>query len=192
MVAATHPVFSTFAEYVRLEAESTVRHEYVAGRIYAMAGGTPEHSALKVAMVLRLGRAVEGGRCRVYDSDLRIRVRKTGLCMYPDASVVYGPREVDPEDRNTVTNPTVLVEVTSGSTEEYDRGEKFEHAREIPSLSEYVLVSHRERAIEVRRREPNGAWTTTVSRAGERAEIRSLQCTFEVDSLYDAAADPEA
>jgi Uma2 family endonuclease len=190
MAAATHPVFHTFAEYVRLEADSTVRHEFVAGRIYAMAGGTPEHSALKVAMVLRLGRAVEGGRCRVYDSDLRIRTLATGLCTYPDASVVCGPREIDPEDRNTVTNPTVLVEVTSTSTEEYDRGEKFEHCREIPSLREYVLVSHRERAIEVRRREPTGAWTTTVSRAGEVAEIRSLDCAIDVSSLYDGAAEP--
>jgi Uma2 family endonuclease len=191
MAAATHPVFHSFAEYVRLEAESTVRHEYVAGRIYAMAGGTPEHSALKVAVILRLGRAVEGGRCRVYDSDLRIRA-KTGLCTYPDASVVCGPRELDPEDKNTVTNPKVIVEVTSDSTEEYDRGEKFDHFREIPSLEEYVLVSHRERAIEVRRREASGVWTTSVSRAGERVELRTLPCTIDVDALYAAAAEPEA
>jgi Uma2 family endonuclease len=157
-----------------------------------MAGGTPEHSALKVAMILRLGRAVEGGRCRVYDSDLRIRVRKTGLCTYPDASVVCGPREVDPEDKNTVTNPTLLVEVTSGSTEEYDRGEKFEHCRDIASLGEYVLVSHRDRAIEVRRREASGAWTVTTSRGGERAELRTISCMIDVDALYDASLEPKA
>ena len=190
MAAISHPVFHTIAEYVRLEEESTVRHEFVGGRIYAMAGGTPEHSALKVAMILRLGRAVEGGRCRVYDSDLRIRVRKTGLCTYPDASVICGPREVDPEDKNTVTNPTLVVEVTSGSTEEYDRSEKFEHCRDIASLGEYVLVSHRERAIEVRRREADGVWTVTIARAGERAELRTIGCTIEVGRLYDAVLEP--
>jgi Uma2 family endonuclease len=191
MAAVSHPVFHTFVEYVRLEEESTVRHEFVGARIYAMAGGTPEHSALKVAVILSLGRAVEGGRCRVYDSDLRIRVRKTGLCTYPDASVVCGPREVDPEDKNTVTNPTLLVEVTSDSTEEYDRGEKFEHCRDIASLGEYVLVSHRERAIEVHRREAGGVWTVTISRAGERAELRTIGCTIEVDGLYDAVREPK-
>jgi Uma2 family endonuclease len=191
MATASHPVFHTFTEYVRLEEESTVRHEFVGGRIYAMAGGTPERSALKVAMILRLGRAVEGGRCRVYDSDLRVRVRKTGLCTYPDASVVCGPREVDPEDKNTVTNPTLLVEVTSGSTEEYDRGEKFEHCSEIASLDEYVLVSHRERAIEVRRREASGTWTVATARSGERAELRTIGCTIEVDALYDAVLEPK-
>jgi Uma2 family endonuclease len=190
MAAVSHPVFHTFAEYVRLEADSTVRHEFVGGRIYAMAGGTPEHSALKVAMILRLGRAVEGGRCRVYDSDLRIRVQKTGLCTYPDASVVCGPREVDPEDKNTVTNPALIVEVMSASTEEYDRGEKFDHCRDIASLVEYVLVSHRERMVEVRRREASGTWTVTTARAGERAELRTIGCMMDVDGLYDAVLEP--
>jgi hypothetical protein len=97
----------------------------------------------------------------------------------PDASVVCGPREVDPEDKNTVTNPTLLVEVTSGSTEEYNRSEKFEHCRDIASLDEYVLVSHRERAIEVRRREPSGAWTVTIARAGDHAELRSIGCMIK-------------
>jgi Uma2 family endonuclease len=104
--------------------------------------------------------------------------------------VICGPREVDPEDRNTVTNPTLLVEVTSNSTEEYDRGEKFDHFREIPSLDEYVLVSHRERAIEVRRRDATGAWTTSVTRAGDRAELRTIGCTIDVDALYEGAAEP--
>ena len=100
-----------------------------------------------MAVGARLTSALEGGRCRVYSSDLRIRVQKTGLGTYPDVSVVCGPREVDPEDKKSVTNPTLLVEVTSKSTEEYDRGEKFEHYKAIPSLCEYVVVSHREPSI---------------------------------------------
>jgi Uma2 family endonuclease len=190
MVAREHPVFYSFAEYLRAEEDSTLKHEYLGGQIYAMAGGTPEHAALAMLMGARLLAKLEGGRCRVHTSDLRIRVRKTGLATYPDVSVVCGRRELDPEDRNTVTNPTLLVEVTSKSTEEYDRGEKLAHYKEIPSLQEYVLVSHRERAIEVWRREPNGEWTSSVAGAGERASLRSLDCMIDVDSLYAAAGEP--
>ncbi len=99
--------------------------------------------------------------------------------------------EIDPEDKNTVTNLVLLVEVTSASTEEYDRGEKFDHFREIPSLAEYVLVSHRERAIEVRRRDADGSWTVSVAHAGGRVELRSVGCTIDVDALYAGAQEPK-
>ena len=104
--------------------------------------------------------------------------------------VFRGPRELDPEDGNTVTNPTFLVEVTSKSTEEYDRGEKFDHYREIPSLREYVLVSHREPAIEVRRRGPDGAWSNHFARAGESVEPESMPCVLRVTEIYEAASEP--
>jgi len=189
-MSAAHPVFHTFAEYARLEEGSPIKHEYLAGHIYAMAGGTPEHAALAVAVSTRLALALAGGRCRVFSSDLRIRVRKTGLGTYPDVSVVCGPREVDPEDKNTVTNPTVLVEVTSKSTNEYDRGEKFDHYREIPTLREYVLLSHHEPAIEVRRRQPDGSWTKHVARSGESIALESVPCTLGITEIYQAASDP--
>jgi Uma2 family endonuclease len=189
-LTSPHPVFYSFAEYVRLEDGSTVKHEYLEGHIYAMAGGTPDHAALAAEISATIVAAIRGGRCRAHSSDLRIRVRETGLATYPDVSVVCGPRELDPEDRNTVTNPTLLVEVTSKSTDGYDRGKKFEHYRQIPSLREYVLVSHAERAIEVRRREANGDWSTTVSRAGECADLKSIDGVVDVDALYDAAAEP--
>jgi Uma2 family endonuclease len=190
-MSAAHPVFYSFAEYLRLEEVSTVKHEYLGGQIYAMAGGTPEHTALAAAVIVRLGRALDGGPCRVYTSDLKIRVRETGLCTYPDVSVVCGPREVDPESADAVTNPTLLVEVTSKSTEEYDRGEKFDHYRRIPSLREYVVASHRAPEIEVHRREPDGRWTRRVARAGERLELVSA-CALEVSALYAAASDRPA
>ncbi len=191
-MSVAHPVFHAFGDYVQLEANSPIKHEYLAGQIYAMAGGTPEHAALAAVVTAKLASALEGGRCRVYSSDLRIRVLKTGLATYPDVSVVCGPREVDPEDKNSVTNPTLLVEVTSKSTEEYDRGEKFDHYKAIPSLREVVLVSHREPSIEVRRRQDDGAWTSHVFRARERAELGSVPCVLDVDAIYAAAEDPRA
>jgi Uma2 family endonuclease len=155
-----------------------------------MAGGTLEHAALAAAVVTRLGLALEGGRCRICSSALRIRVLATGLTTYPDVSVICGPRQVDPEDKNSITNPILLVEVTSESTEQYDRGEKFEHFQRIPSLREYVLVSHAGRTIEVRRCEADGSWTSHVAHAGERAELTSAECMLDVDGLYDASIDP--
>jgi len=191
-MSAAHPVFHAFGDYVQLEAGSPIKHEYLGGQIYAMAGGTPEHAALAMAIGAKLTVAIEGGRCRVYSSDLRVRVSKTGLATYPDVSVVCGPREVDPEDKNSVTNPALLVEVTSKSSEEYDRGEKFEHYKTIPSLREYVLVSHQEPAIEVRRRQDDGTWTSHAFRARERAELASVPCVLDVDAIYAAAEDPKA
>ena len=153
-----------------------------------MAGVTAEHAPLAMVVGGELMVALRGGRCRVYSSDMRVRVRKTGLCTYPDVTVVCGPREPDPEDMNTVTNPIVLVEITSKSTEKYDRGEKFDHYKQIRSLREYVLVSQRERAIEVRRRTAS-SWTSHVARAGEKAVLKSVGVTLDVDAVYMAATE---
>ena len=101
----------TFEDYLVLEETSTVKHEFSDGYVWAMAGGTPEHGlmAVNVASVLR-GQLVDR-RCRVYNSDVRVRVRATGLATYPDVSVVCGRLERDPEDENSIVNPVVLVEV---------------------------------------------------------------------------------
>ncbi len=186
--AVVHPVFYSFRDYVRVEQDSQLKHEYLDGQIYAMAGGTAEHALLAMIVGGELMVALRGGRCRVYSSDMRVRVRKTGLCTYPDVTVVCGPREPDPEDVNTVTNPIVLVEITSKSTEKYDRGEKFDHYKQIRSLREYVLVSQRDRAIEVRRRTASG-WTSHVARAGEKAVLKSVCVTLDVDAVYLAATE---
>src|SRR4051812_42732973 len=105
----------TWAQYVVLEHSSNVKHEFFDGEIFAMAGGTPEHSALATAITIQLGRQLEGKPCRPYNSDLRIRVPATGLGTYPDVSVICGPPQHDPSDRNTLVNPTLIVEVLSDS-----------------------------------------------------------------------------
>jgi Uma2 family endonuclease len=125
-----------------------------------MAGGTPERAALAADVVGLLFGQLRRGRCRAYDADLRVRVLATGLATYPDVTIVCGAREHDPEDENSVTNPTLLVEVSSPSTEVYDRGEKFVHYRRIPSLLQYVIISHREREITVWSRDANGSWSS--------------------------------
>src|SRR5919106_215521 len=103
----------TYAEYLSLEEFSNVKHEFFGGEIYAMAGGTIDHGALAARVIRLLGDRLEGRPCLVLTSDVRVRVRATGLATYPDVSVVCGPVERDPDDRHTVINPLVVVEVLS-------------------------------------------------------------------------------
>lgn len=133
---------------------------------------------------------LRGSPCRAHDADLRVRVPKTGLATYPDVTIVCGPSERDPDDPNAVTNPRLIVEVLSQSTEDYDQGDKFEHYKTLPSLSEYVLVSHRERRIEVFARDREATWTCQTAQSGEVARLASIGARLEVDELYEAASEP--
>lgn len=182
--AAQHAQY-TFADYVALEAESNVRHEFLGGQMYAMAGGTPEHAALAAAVSGFLFGQLQGKPCRVYSSDLRVGVPATGLVSYPDLSVACGPLERDPRDRNTVLNPVVLVEVTSASTEAYDHGDKLDHFKQIASVRDILIVSHRAPSIVCWSRE-DGAWKHTEALGGERVELRSIGCSLDVDAIYAA------
>jgi Uma2 family endonuclease len=190
MTSPAHRIHYTRADYLALEASSNVKHEYLGGQIYGMAGGTPEHAALKAAVTGLLFAQIRNTRCRAHDADLRVRVPETGLATYPDITIVCGPTERDPEDENAVTNPTVIVEVLSRSTEDYDRGDKFEHFKRIASLRQYVLVSHRDRQIEVWSRAGATEWTRVVSVAGDTATLASIGAELDVNVVYEAAAEP--
>ncbi len=173
----------TYHDYLVLERTANVKHEYLAGEIYAMAGGTPEHAALAANVTAALSAQLRDKPSQAFSSDLRVRVLATGLATYPDVSVVCGRAERDPEDPHAVVNPIVVVEVTSPSTEDYDRGEKLEHYRRIASLSEVVFVSHRERCLEVFARE-GGDWRRSEARAGHALALESVGVRLEVDEIY--------
>jgi Uma2 family endonuclease len=177
----------TYADYVAVELVSPGKHEFFDGQIYAMAGGTEDHSALSVAVTAALFAATRGGPCRVHSSDLRIYVEAVGLATYPDGSVICGPLEQHAASpRATALNPTVLVEVTSDSSEEYDTGFKLEAYQTVPSLRDYVIVSHRERRITVYRREGDG-WLMRVAVSGGRVAVESIGAELEVDGIYAAS-----
>lgn len=174
----------TFAEYLVREQAGETKHEYLNGGIFATAGGTPEHGLMAVNVASVLRGQLAGRRCRVYNSDVRVRIRATGLATYPDGSVVCGGLERDPEDENSILNPVVLVEVLSPSSEAYDRGEKFAHYQAIPSLREYVLVSYQRRRVEVLRRNDDGTWTLHDVRESGIAELSSIGCRLPLDEVY--------
>ncbi len=177
--------YMTYADFVAFEAASDTRHEWLDGIIYDMSGGTITHAGLKVAVSGELRNLLLGKRCRVFDADLAVRVLATGLFTYPDASVVCTKPEMDPENKNALTNPRVLVEVLSDSTESYDRGQKFAHYQRIPSLKEYVLVSQHEPCIEVYRQTSPGKWEMVEKAgAGQTAHLVNLECELDVDRVY--------
>lgn len=182
MTAATSKRM-TFEEYVRLEAKSEVRHEFDRGQVFAMAGGTPEHAALCAAITHALVAQLKGP-CRTFSEALRVRT-PTDKAAYPDALVICGDVMRDPEDRNTVTNPTLIVEVLSESTEAYDRGKKFQHYRSIPSFAEYVLIASQGTPCIERFVRTGEVWTIcSAASAGERVRLESIDVTFDVDEIY--------
>ena len=178
----------TYAEYLAYERDSALKHEYEDGEILAMVGGSRRHNALasRVSAVLELGRKAG---CVAFQSDQKIRVLATGRATYADASVVCGSIEGDPADPSgaTITNPRLLVEVLSPSTEQDDRGSKWQHYQMIPSLEEYVLVSQGEARVERYRRLPSGAWEYNDLTEGT---LRlSTGAVIELAKLYEGLPD---
>lgn len=179
----------TYADYLALEATSSTKHEFLDGEIYAMAGGSEEHSALAAEILRALGNLFGDRPCRVYTSDLRVYVESAGLATFPDGSVIGGRlQQHDLSPTATALNPMILVEVTSDSSEEYDNGPKLEYYRTIPALRDYLIVSHRARKITVHSRTPDGAWSTRVASNGERIEVSSLSAALVVDEIYRHSA----
>lgn len=176
---------ASYAEYLAGEERGPTKHEYVRGAVFAMAGGTLEHGALQVAAASALVVALRDRPCRVYSGDPRVRVEATDFTCYPDVSVVCTKLVTSAIDPHAMTNPKVLVEILSDSTEGYDRGAKFAHYRRIESLEEYVLVSQHEPLIEVYRRNERAEWVLTVeAHAGDAVDLRSLGVRLVVDDVY--------
>jgi Uma2 family endonuclease len=177
---------ATYEEYLALERDSETKHEYVNGEIYAMAGGTPEHGRLAAKLASLVGNALAKRPCEAFSSDVRVRVEATGRSTYPDLSIVCSKIVPSAEDPDAITNPIVLVEVLSPSTEMDDRGNKWAHYRRIPSLECYVLVSQDERSIETYRREGK-RWIYEAFGPGEVASVAEV--TLAVDELYASALE---
>jgi Uma2 family endonuclease len=152
-----------------------------------MAGGTPEHAALAGAAIVLLGAQLRSGPCRLYPSDLRVRVLASDLSTYPDVTVICGPLERASDDPDAIVNPTLLIEVLSPSTEDYDRGEKREHYQRILSLREILLIASDRPRIERWRRTADG-WSLDVAREGGVLELASVGAALSLNDLYDEAA----
>ncbi len=173
----------SYAEYLSSLEISALKLEYCDGAIYAMPGGTPAHAFLSASMIAALSRALPKG-CHPSTSDLKVRIEASDLTTYPDVSVLCGEPVVSSIDANAITNPVILVEVTSRSTEDYDRGDKLSHYKQLPSLHAVLFVSHRTRRITCVERRVDG-WTERELRGGETASLETPPVAFTVDEVYD-------
>lgn len=183
----------THSDVARLEAETGVRHEFVDGEVFAMAGGTPEHNQLSMNIAAELYIQLRGRPCRVVGSDQKIHILDdaTDAGLYPDVSVICGPRERSETAATALTNPVVLVEVLSPSSEAYDRGRKFQMYRGLPSLRHYVLASQESRSIEVFDRNDDGTWTLRFAKAGDTVPLSAVGAQLVVDEVYAGVFDEE-
>lgn len=172
----------SYEEYLHALEGSEIKLEYCDGEIYAMAGGTPTHADLGAAMIGLLRNALED-KCRVSSSDLKVRIEPSDLSTFPDATVVCGDRRVSSIDHNAVINPTLLVEITSRSTEDYDRGDKLSHYKQLESLRAVLIVSHRRRQVTLVARTPTG-FEQREFRAGETIHLEQPKLELPVDQLY--------
>jgi Uma2 family endonuclease len=178
----------TAAEYLAWEREQPIKHEFFHGEVFAMAGGTPRHNALCVSMSAELRAVMRSRGCAVLSSDQRLAFPPQARYVYPDVTVICGPFMFQPGTNDVITNPAVLVEVLSSSTEEYDRGLKWTGYQRISSLTDYLLVAQVEARIEHYRRNADGSWTYRVVGPGEQIALTGGG-EFAVDAIYAGVFD---
>ena len=148
----------TIEEYLKMEREAEQKHEYFEGEIFAMSGAGERHNVIFSNLFGELAYKLKGNPCRPYGSDLRIHIPENTLFTYPDISIICRDIVTDDKDNDTVIQPSVLIEILSLSTRNYDRGNKFKLYRDIPSLKEYVLVDSEAISVEIFRFSVNGHW----------------------------------
>ena len=187
--------FFTAEEYFRLEEVASEKHEYRDGEIVSMAGGSNEHSLITANTIIALGSSLRGGPCRVYESNLRVRVRRHQAYTYPDLSVVCGKAgpELDPDDPTgrTYLTPRLIVEVLSPSTELYDRTKKFERYRAVPGFEEYVLISQESSHVETFFRRDDGGWSVDFATdIGASVRLRSINVELKLSDVYAGVTFP--
>jgi len=170
-------------DYVALDRASEERWEYVNGEAFAMAGASPRHNAIVANVFLALGTALRGKPCFPLGSDQKIETTATRSFHYPDLVIVCGKPRVSTKDEHAITNPTVLIEVASPSTSDYDRAAKFDHYATIPELQEFLAVFTETRRIEHRKRTGDGQWLSTNVLGGE-VLLESLGVALELDDAY--------
>jgi len=176
----------TAEEYLALERSTEQRHEFLAGEVFAMGGASERHTLIVANVVGELRQMLKGRPCKTYPTDMRVRVAPSGLYTYPDIVVVCGVARFDDEQRDTLLNPTLLIEVLSPSTESYDRGDKFEHYRKLDSLLEYVLIAQDRVHVEQFVRQADDQWL--LSESDDRAallRLPSIEVALPVAELYD-------
>jgi Uma2 family endonuclease len=188
--------YYTPEEYLALERAAEYRSEYLDGEIFAMSGASEAHNTIAMNIVRHLGNQFEGRPCRVFASDMRVRVTPGRMYTYPDVVAVCGPRQFAEDQRDTLLNPTVVFEVLSPSTEAYDRGAKLAHYWRLASLTDYVLVAQDRMRVEHFARQGDGWFVTAAESPDETLRLAALDAELVLRAIYTnvefPAPEPES
>ena len=170
-------------EYFAWEEQQLERHEYIGGEVYAMTGGSVNHSQIAVNLISFLNNHLRGSGCKTLNSDCRVNIAESNDYTYPDVSVTCDER--DKTTTQYIAYPCLLIEVLSKSTEAYDRGGKFRMYRQNPILQDYVLVSSEKIEIDLYRKTESGSWEIINYQAGDIIELKSVNLTFPIEQIYE-------
>ena len=189
MSSLAQPVY-TVEEYLALEREAEHKSEFVNGQILAMSGASRAHNLIVNNVSREVSLQLKGRPCETYSSDMRVQVNDTGMYAYPDVVVVCGEPHFEDTHPETLTNPTVIVEVLSSSTEAYDRGAKFAHYRRLEALQEYVLIAQDRCSVErFARRGREWLFSEAVA-LSDTVALTSIDCRLALAEVYDRVAFP--
>jgi Uma2 family endonuclease len=169
-------------EYLAFERSSEIKHEFLSGHVYAMAGATREHNLITGNIAGELRLQLRGKPCETYSNDMRVRISRTALYTYPDVVVVCGTPLFLDDHRDTLINPLLIIEVLSPSTEGYDRGEKFKYYRSIESFSEYMLIAQDKIAADHFVKQDN-IWT--IREVEQEIRLITIPCLLNFSDIYD-------
>lgn len=173
------------SEYLSLEESAESRSEFIAGRVFAMAGGTDTHIQISFNMTRLLADRLRG-KCRVYQSDMKVRVGEADAFFYPDVTLVCGDQKFYRGRRDIIENPVLLVEVLSDSTHEYDKNDKLFAYQTIPSFREYVLISQKKHVVQQYIRQPDGNWRIKATIGAESTiYLESVEVELAMEDIYD-------
>jgi Uma2 family endonuclease len=169
-------------EYFAWEEQQLEKHELIEGKVYAMSGGSKNHSLISVRFITLFSNHLEGSGCEVVNSDLRVNIAGTNNYTYPDVSVTCDER--DKTTTQYITYPCLIIEVLSPSTESYDRGGKFRMYRKNPILQDYLLVSSTSIEIDLYHKKDTGEWLIINYQAGDTVELKSINLSFPIEQVY--------
>ena len=173
-------------EYLELERRAQYKSEFLDGQIYAMAGASPRHNTIAVNTTAELVVQLRGRPCRVFGSDMKVRIPDGQLYSYPDLTVVCGEPRYHDDHGDVLLNPKVLIEILSPSTEEYDRESKFDRYDQIETFTDYLLISQSTPRIEHFTRGQEGTWVRTVSTGLDAVQaLSSIECVLKLKDVYD-------
>ena len=173
-------------DYLETERRALEKHEYYQGEIFAMSGASGKHNRIFTNLFIDIGIKLKGKNCLPYGSDLRIHIPKNTLYTYPDISIICGEMELTGDKFDTATNPSVIIELLSDSTRNYDKGEKFTLYRDINSLQEYILIDTEKIHVEKHIRHADNSWQLTDYKSIENTfTISTIQQSFMLKDIYE-------